>query len=106
MTIKFFKGNDHQTKFRFPNFNGKIDDVYFTVKCLKGTKRLQKKLNNGIKFEDGYYIITFVPNDTKNIICELNMDYDIKIITGGKRYTVIKDKFVIEDVVTQIEDEV
>lgn len=106
MIIRFFKGNDHQTEFKFPKFNGEISEIYFTVKCMTGTKRIQKKLNHGITLENGYYVITFVPDDTKDISCDLDMKYDIKIITGGKKYTVIKDKFILDDVVTDIEDEV
>lgn len=106
MKISFFRGDNHEVKFRFPNFNGTIDKIYLTVKCSEKKTRLQKKLNDGIKLEDNYYVATFVPEDTNDLPCYLKMVYDIEIITGGKKYTVIKDEFEIQEDVTLPENEV
>lgn len=106
MKVIFYRGDDHQIKFKLKNFAGEIEQMYFTVKCKAGTKRLQKKLNDGITKEDEYYIVTFVPSDTDNLPCYLNMIYDIEIITGGKKFTLVKDEFVILEDVTTPKDEV
>lgn len=106
MEIKFFRGNDHEVKFRFPKFNGSIEKVYFTVKCGCKIKRLQKTLGNGIELVDDYYVVTFLPDDTENLMCDLAMKYDIKIITNGKKYTVHKNVFKLEEEVTTSKDEV
>lgn len=106
MKISFFRGDDHEVKFRFPNFNGTIEMIYLTVKCSEKTTRLQKKLGDGIELVDNYYVVTFVPDDTNNLPCYLKMTYDIEIITGGKKYTVLKDEFEIEEDITLPKDEV
>ena len=106
MTIKFVRGNDHEVRFRFKTFTGKIEKMYLTVKCSKKYKRLQKTLGNGIELIEGWYVITFVPADTNGIDCSLDMIYDIEIIVGGKRKTIKKDKFILIEEVTSPEDEV
>lgn len=106
MEIKLFRGNDHQVKFKFKNFTGTIDKMYFTVKCSSGKRRLQKKLDDGIAKENEWYVITFVPKDTNDLECYLKMTYDIEIVVEGKTYTVVKDRFVLDEEVTRPEDEV
>lgn len=106
MIIKFFRGNDHEVKFRFKNFTGTIEKMYFTVKCAAGKVRLQKTIGNGIEKVDDWYVITFVPADTNDIQCYLKMFYDIEIVVGGKVKTVAKNSFVLEEKVTRPEDEV
>ena len=101
MTIEFFRGDDHQEKFKFKTFTGVIDEIYFTVKCEHKYPRIKKKLKDGIEFVDGWYYLTFIPSDTECIDCNLKMQYDIQIITNGKKYTVQKGEFVLlEDVTT------
>lgn len=106
MKISFYRGDDHLVKFRFPNFNGVIEKIYLTVKCVDKKVILQKKLNDGIELENGYYVVTFIPEDTNKLPCYLKMVYDIEIITNGKKTTVIKDDFEIKEDVTLPEDEV
>lgn len=106
MKIKFFRGNDHEIKIRFKTFTGELEKMYLTVRCEKGVKRLQKTLSNGITKENDYYIIKFIPEDTNNVDCSLNMTYDIKIIVDGKRKTIAKDFFVLDEENTRLEDEV
>lgn len=105
MDVSFYRGNDHEVKFKFPKFNGTIEKVFLTVKCLAKTKRIQKKMGDGIKFDGEYYVASFVPEDTDKLSCDLNMTYDIKIIVGGKRYTVAKHKFKLLEENTSLEDE-
>lgn len=106
MQISFFRGDDHQVRFNFKDKSVNPEKVFFTVKCEKGIVRMQKQLNQGITFEEGYYYITFIPADTEKLSCELNMTYDIQIIVQGKKYTVAKDDFIIEEDITTPDCEV
>ena len=99
--IEFFRGDNHQVKFQFKNFDGKIDEMYFTVKCEHKYPRVKKTLNDGIELIDGWYNIFFVPSDTDGIDCSLTMKYDIQIVTGGKKFTVQTGEFnLLEDITT------
>lgn len=106
MVIEFFRGDNYELKFKFKNFSGKVDMIYFTVKCQNGIKRIQKKLNDGIKFADDYYIVSFEPKDTDKLPCSLNMAYDIEVIIAEKKYTVAKNKFILDEDITRPSDEV
>ena len=106
MVINFYRGDDHQEKFRFKTFTGNIDDIFFTVKCKNRYPRIKKKLNNGIELIDDWYYITFVPADTEGLDCNIEMEYDIEIITGGKKYTVLKGVFTLEEDITTPDCEV
>lgn len=106
MKISFFRGDHHEVKFKFTKYTGTPEKIYLTVKCGCKIKRLQKKLNDGIEYKDGWYVITFKPEDTNNLSCALNMVYDIEIIVDGKPYTVAKNEFEITEDVTTPDDEV
>lgn len=106
MKIKFFRGNDHEVKFKFKTFTGTVDKMYLTTRCEKRIARLRKSLGNGITKDDEWYTVTFVPADTNDIDCSLKMTYDIEIIVNGKTYTVKKDRFILLEENTRPEDEV
>ena len=106
MIINFMRGDNHQVKFKFKTFTGSIDKMYFTVKCERKIVRVAKKLNEGIELVDGYYVITFVPEDTNELMCGIDMIYDIEIIVNGEKYTIAKDKFILEEDVTTPAEEV
>lgn len=99
--IEFYRGDNHQVKFQFKSFTGKIDEMYFTVKCEQKYPRVKKCLGNGIELIDDWYNVFFVPEDTDGIDCSLTMKYDIQIITGGKKFTVQTGEFnLLEDITT------
>lgn len=106
MCISFNRGCDHEVKFKFKSYTGSIEKMWLTVKCKAKRKRLQKKLGDGIELVDGYYVVTFVPEDTYEIPCDLEMTYSIKIVTNGKKFIVKKDTFELIDGGTNKEDEV
>ena len=107
MEIKFFRGNFHQTKFKFKNFTKNLDKVYFTVRCENRELRLAKRLGAGIEKEGEYYVITFKPDDTNDIPCWLKMTYDIEIfVDKDKPLTVAKDRFILEEENTRPTEEV
>lgn len=102
MDISFYRGDNHKVRFKFKNFTGTIDNVFFTVKCANKYPRIKKKLNEGITLgDDGYYCIEFLPEDTDKLDCTLKMVYDIEIIVKGEKKTVAKGDFILmEDVTT------
>ena len=105
MIIQFIRGDNHQVRFKFKTFTGVIDKMYFTVKCQLDRVRIQKKLGDGIKYENGYYTIFFVPEDTNGLMCT-EMRYDIEIIVNGETYTIMKNQFILEEDVTTPKEEV
>ena len=99
--IEFYRGDNHQLKFKFTTFTGVIDEIYFTVKCEQKYPRIKKKLKNGIELIGEWYYLNFEPKDTEGIDCSFKMKYDIEILTEGKKYTVQKGDFVLlEDITT------
>lgn len=106
MEIQFFRGDNKQVKFRFKNFTGKVDEVFFTVKCENKIPRIKKKLNNGIELADGWFCINFEPTDTDELECNQRMKYDIEIIFEGKKYTVQTGRFILKEDVTTPDCEV
>lgn len=106
MFISFFRGNSHQEKFRFKSFTGKVDNIFFTVKCAEKKVRIKKKLNDGIELIDGWYYLKFVPSDTDELECNERMDYDITIIVRGEKYTVQKGVFLLKENITTPDCEV
>lgn len=106
MNIQFIRGDDHEERFRFKTFNDVIEQIYFTVKNNMKFIKIKKKLNEGITLKnDGWYYLTFVPEDTDGLACE-EMVYDIEIITNGLKYTVQKGRFILEEDVTTPDCEV
>lgn len=93
MKISFIKGNDHEEIFRFKSFTGSIEEVFFVVTDDSDKIVISKKLNDGIKAEDGRYRIIFTPDDTKNLDYDVPMNYGIAIITNGLRYTILDGDF-------------
>lgn len=106
MNISFYRGDDHKVRFKFKNFTGAIDKMFFTVKDTNRVARIKKQLDNGISFYEGYYCIEFSPEDTDELPCYLDMIYDIEIIVGGEKKTVAKGKFILEEDVTTPDCEV
>ena len=106
MDIEFYRGDDHQVKFKFNGFTGIVDELYFTVKCQHKYPRIKKKLGEGIELVDGWYVLTFIPSDTDGIECSLEMKYDIQLITGGKKFTVQTGEFILKEDITTPDCEV
>ena len=106
MEIKFFRGDDHLVRFRFTKYKGPIEKMYFTVKDNLRNVILTKYLDNGITKEDDWYVITFIPSDTDNLPFWDELTYDIQIIVNGKKHTIKKDVFNLEEDITRPAEEV
>lgn len=97
MTIKFYKGDNHETSFRLKNFDGAIENVFFTVKDNNKNVKITKELGKGITYNNGWYNIMFEPKDTENLSCE-KMIYVIKILVNGLLYTIHTNKFDLDEI--------
>lgn len=106
MEIKFFRGDDHQVRFRFTKYKGSIEKMYFTVKDNLREVVLAKTLGKGIEFDGEWYTITFVPDDTDDLQFWMELTYDIQIIVQGKKHTIKKDMFTLEEDITRPAEEV
>lgn len=102
--IKFIKGDDHVVEYEVTGF-GEIEKAYLTVKCVERIARIKKNINNGIKISENIIRVSFTPEDTNDIPWYLEMVYDLEIISEGKKRTIIKDKFTLEEDITTPEDE-
>ena len=95
MNIRYYRGDDHEIRFKFKSFTGKIDDVHFIVKDLNKSIKIEKKVGNGINLIDGWYHIIFKPQDTINLD-DSKMIYDIRVIIDGLIYTVKRGYFKLK----------
>lgn len=95
MTIRFYRGNDHEVKFRIKDFNARLEDMVVIVENIYGDTKIVKKLGDGIKNIDDWYHVYFTPSDTKNIRYE-KLTYKINIVFDGLTYTIKKGKFIIK----------
>lgn len=102
--IKFIKGDDHVVEYEVEGFD-QIEKAYLTVKCVERIARIKKNIKDGIKIMGNIIQVTFTPEDTNDIPWHLDMIYDLEVISEGKKRTIIKDKFTLEEDITTPEDE-
>lgn len=110
--FEYVKGDSHQI---LVEDVGEVDRMYMTVKCPSGLVRIQKKYyrdpeegkTEGIELqEDGSYLITLEPQDSDNLKCSLKYNYDIQIIVGKVKATIVKGKLTLEEEITCCRNEV
>ena len=109
--IEYTKGDSHQIQVTDV---GEIDRMYMTVK-ISNLVKIQKTYyaderagtSQGIeRQEDGSYIITLDPGDTNNLKIDTDYKYDIEIIVGKVKATIIKGKIRLTEEITCCRDEV
>ncbi len=112
--IKLTRGDTKRIKFQRKTRTGEVitkkpGKMYFTVKENYYTTEavLQKKLDEGITYseEDNFYYITIEPSDTDGLKYDKYV-FDIEVIDGDDKKTILKGVFVIEEEVTFAENEV
>lgn len=110
--IEYVKGDSHQIQVTDV---GEVDRMYMTVKCPSGLVRIQKKYykdaetgtTEGIELqEDGSYLITLEPSDSDNLKCSLKYNYDVQIIVGKIKATIVKGKLTLDEEITCCRNEV
>ena len=94
--IKFTRGNTYGLKINLKTSITDINDIYFTVKDGSNKKLIEKKLDNGITFEDNVIILQLKPSDTDNLIDDVDYKYDLEINYGrNDEFTIVKGKFIV-----------
>lgn len=114
MTIKdisYVRGNTYALKMTIQGLEDiTIDKVYLTVKenSNQDDPILQKSLDNGITpLEEQYqYNIIIDPSDTEDMEVNCPYYYDITVIIGNIKKTIVKGSFTLEPNYTKASNEV
>lgn len=100
--LSFIKGDTFTQGFTISNFNLEIDKIYFTVKEKTADKNyvIQKRLNEGIEKDpevENRYTLNIDADDTNNLKTNFNYIYDIEIVSGDYKKTIIGGYLKLED---------
>ncbi len=114
MTIKdisYVRGDSYALKMTIQGLEDlEISKVYLTVKENSKQEEpiFQKSLDNGIEpAEEEYkYNILFEPSDTEDMEVDCPYYYDIKIVVGSLKKTIVKGTFTLEPNYTKASNEV
>lgn len=90
--MNFVRGNTFELNIAITDENIVIDEIYFTLKksAYLEDSIIQKKLNNGISLEnDETYTLKIEADDTENLEFNKEYGYDIKIIIGSTKLTIL-----------------
>lgn len=99
--IKFTRGNTYGLQITLNTNIVDIKNIYFTVKDGNDTKLIEKKIDDGITFEDNVMVLKLKPNDTDNLINNVDYKYDIQINYNlDDEFTLLKGLFVVDWKVT------
>jgi hypothetical protein len=102
INFNFVKGDSYSRGFTVDNCPLSITQIYFTVKEKSSDRNyvIQKRLNNGIsKDQDitGRYVLTIDPSDTDDLKVNTNYVFDIEIIAGSFKKTIIGGNLRLDD---------
>lgn len=90
-------------------FNGIIDKINFVVEDCQKNLMFKKSLNNGITVLEGNkYLLSILPNDTKDMNTLLTYTYFLEIILPNNQYveTAIKGDFKVTESSNDLGEEV
>ena len=111
--LNFVRGNTFSRGFSIEGWKYDIDQVYFTMKENENDKNyvLQKRLEHGINLvEDGEdiktYVLTIEATDTDDFMTNYDYYFDIKIISGTKKRTIIKGNVRLDTEIIKTSNEV
>lgn len=109
--IQYVKGNTYALKMTIQGIQDlEITKIYLTVKENSNQEEptLQKSLENGITpLEEPYqYNILIDSSDTEDMETDCPYYYDIKIIVGNMKKTIVKGSFTLEPSYTKASNEV
>ena len=102
INFNFVKGDSYSRGFIVDNFPLSITQMYFTVKEKSSDRNfvIQKRLNQGIiKDTDtaNRYILSIDPSDTDDLKVNTNYVFDIEIIAGSYKKTIIGGNLKLDD---------
>lgn len=100
MTV--IRDNTEVITFSVRDLQSAITGVYFTVKksVEQDTATFQKSLSDGVTTTGDTYIVTIAPTDTVNL-APGSYVYDLKIVCGSYKKTLMKGTFEILRGVTE-----
>lgn len=111
--LEFVRGNTFSRSFSIEGWNHDIDEIYFTIKENENDKNyeLQKRLNNGINIveetdETKTYVLTIDATDTDDFKTDYDYYFDIKIISGNIKRTIIMGNLILTTEITKTSNEV
>lgn len=110
--INFFRGNSYSRSFNIYGWNRNIDEIYFSVKENENDKNcvLQKYLNHGLTLMANSdtvktYNLNIDAIDTDNMKVDYDYIFDIKIISGNIKKTIVKGNLTLESEITKTQNE-
>lgn len=109
MNLKITRGDSKTLKLKITDENTAITDfekIYFTVKkdCYTDNIIFQKQLNSGITLKDNIYEIMINSTDTEELEYG-RYEYDIEVIRGSLKETVVIGSLLVEKEVTFVINE-
>lgn len=103
----FFRGDTCEKMINISGWNKEIDQMYFTMKKEEKDKDivLQKKLGNGItKVTDEEiesYLLVINATDTDDLLTDYGYVFDIEIVSGSIKRTIVKGTITLTTDITQ-----
>ena len=108
----FFRGDTCEKLIKITGWNKEIDQMYFTMKKEDKDKSvvLQKTLGNGItKTDDSEtesYLLVIDATDTDGLLTDYAYLFDIEIVSGTAKRTIVKGTITLDTDITQTINEV
>lgn len=111
--FEFYRGDTYERQITITGWNKEIDSMYFTLKKKETDKEpiLQKKLGDGIIKIDSEedkqkYVLTINATDTDNFKSDTDYVFDIEIISGNIKKTIVKGTLTLKSDITKTINEV
>lgn len=110
--FEFYRGDTYSRNIVLENVTVPIDELYFTIRSNDKAKVLiQKKLKKGLEIvshEDSTYriLLTVEATDTDNMQADFEYFYDLELISGSKKRTILEGTVVLATDYTRTRNEV
>lgn len=110
--FEFYRGDTYSRNIVLENVTVPLDELYFTVRSNDKAKVLiQKKLGRGLEIvsiEDNTYriLLTIEATDTDNMQADFEYFYDLELISGSKKRTILEGTVILATDYTRTRNEV
>lgn len=104
---EFFRGDTFEKLINISGWDKEITQMYFTMKKEENDKDivLQKKLGDGIvktsNEEVESYLLTINATDTDELLTDYGYVFDIEIVSGTIKRTIVKGNVTLTSDITQ-----
>ena len=111
-SFEFYRGDTYLRNIVLENVRVPMDELYFTMRSNDRAKVLiQKKLGKGLEIvsiEDDVYriLLTVEATDTDDMQADFEYFYDLELISGGKKRTILEGTVVLATDYTRTRNEV